>query len=83
VKVTLNDAIDWAESELLHGFMTSARIVALIEHGLKKHWPTKTTVPARAVVIAWAVSEMPNASMARHTAKMFVERGLLKHWPTP
>lgn len=82
VKIVLNDAIAWAGSELLNGFMTSARIIALIEHGLNKHWPAKATVPARAVVIAWAVSEMPGASMTRHTAKVHIARGLMNHWPT-
>jgi hypothetical protein len=51
--------------KLLNGFMTSARIIALIEHGLNKHWSAKATVPARVAVIAWAVSEMPSASMTR------------------
>lgn len=83
VKVTLNDALDWAESELLHGFMTTARIVALIGRGLNKHWPAKATAPALTAVAAWAVSEIPRAPMARHTAKMFIARGLMKHWPAP
>jgi hypothetical protein len=85
VKVSLKDAVSWAESELSHGFAYFAswsRVLALVEQGLRKHWPSKAAAPSLAAVIAWVESETPHVFMAQYTARMFIERGLKKHWPT-